>query len=42
MKLALDEKEKETAARDEYDRALADQLSIVSKGLSGDYCCLPL
>ena len=36
LKRALDEKDKETAARDLYDKALADRLSIVAEGLSGN------
>ena len=36
LKRALEEKDKETAARDQYDKALADRLSIVAEGLAGD------
>ena len=36
LKRALEEKDKETAARDQYDKALADRLSIVAEGLAGN------
>ena len=48
LKRSLEEKDKETAARDQYDKALADRLSIVAEGLAGNafdlarrtLCCL--
>ena len=36
LKRALGEKEKETTARDQYEKALFDRLSIVAEGLSGN------
>ena len=36
LKRSLEEKDKETTARDPYDKALADRLSIVAEGLAGD------
>ena len=36
LKRSLEEKDKETAARDQYDKALADRLSIVAESLAGD------
>ena len=37
LALALKEKEKESVARDRYDKALADRLSIVAEGLAGNF-----
>ena len=36
LKRSLEEKDKETAARDQYEKALADRLSIVAEGLAAD------
>ena len=33
----LEEKEKESTARDHYDKALADRLSIVAEGLACNF-----
>ena len=33
----LEEKEKESANRDHYDKTLADRLSIVAEGLAGNF-----
>ena len=37
LALALEEKKKEPVARDRYDKALTDRLSIVAEGLAGNF-----